>query len=310
MSIKYDCSVVVCNYNPDWEKLRLTLKSIIMQEKCSIQIIVTDDGSENNLFANIKFFFQKNNFAEYKLISSENNMGTVHNILQGLYYCDADLVKPISPGDMLHGRECLQQWVYFMRKQSNYVMSYCDAIYYSWCDRQIVPLKMRTNPQSRNPTAKEYIVYRDLCLGASAMVRRQKWVKYLEKIQGKVIYAEDYSYQLMIYSGEKLINIPKTLLLYEYGTGISTCRDDVWNEKLLNDTNEMNRILLSNTPGLDNKATDIKKYLRIQYLKGWKYRILRVVFYPSKILFRLKWLLFPRTTSRDLDQKFVADLLE
>ena len=47
---KYDISVIIVTYNPKWEKLRTTILSILFQKNINIEIIVSDDGSKNNLF--------------------------------------------------------------------------------------------------------------------------------------------------------------------------------------------------------------------------------------------------------------------
>ena len=42
-----DMSVIVVTYNSEWEKIKITLNSILRQKNISLQIIVADDGSEN-----------------------------------------------------------------------------------------------------------------------------------------------------------------------------------------------------------------------------------------------------------------------
>lgn len=145
---RFDCSVVVCSYCSDWEKMRLTLKSILMQEQCNIQIVVADDGSPDNLFDRIKKYFVQHEFINYKLVTTSENRGTVYNILQGVYACVGEFVKPLSPGDCLHGILALHDWIAFMRSHRDCIMSFCDAIYYHMSDGKFVPLKEFAHPQS------------------------------------------------------------------------------------------------------------------------------------------------------------------
>lgn len=305
-----ECSVVICTYNPVWEKLRLTLKSILMQENCNFEIVITDDGSQDSLFDKIEDYLKKYSFDNYRLIANQYNQGTVQNILRGVITCKGALVKPVSPGDFLHGRDALRQWVDFMREHAEYSMSYCDAIYYHWEENRIVAGKFRANPQSRMPNAKQYLIYRDLCLGASVMVRRKEWITYLNLICGKVVYAEDFSYQLMLYHDKKIINIPKTFLLYEYGTGVSTCHSKFWIDKLKQDRRAMDEILLSSKIGAEAQKIAVDKYLQIPSDNTLKNKWKRVKFCPSKILFRLKWKFFPRMTKDEFDESFVTELLK
>lgn len=304
-----ECSVLICTYQPKWDKLRLTLKSIVMQRDCKVKIVIADDGSENDLTSECRKFFKKNNFCNYEFTKNENNKGTVINILHGLSMCEGRYVKPLSPGDCLHNYHALRTWIDFMNNHKEYIMSYCDAIYYQNIDNMIIPLLRRAQPQSRKPTVKSYLLHRDLCLGASAMIRRCEWLKYLEVLRNKVIYAEDFSYQLMIYCGEKIINISREFLLYEYGTGVSTCQSQYWIEMLKKDEDEMDKILLS-VKGCDeaNKES-VAKYLRIPNENDLKNKISRVIICPSKILFRIKWKIFPRFAPSEINEDYVFELL-
>lgn len=303
-----ECSIVVCTYNPNWEKLYLTLQSVFMQDDCTFQIVVTDDGSEENYFDRIREYFTKHSFDNYKLIANMQNHGTVYNILQGIRACNGELVKPLSPGDFLHGRHALRQWVDYMQAHEEYAMSYCDAIYYKTSRKSVVPMKMISHPQNKMPNAKQYIVYGDFCLGASALVRRQIWLNYLEKLQGKVIYAEDFSYQLMLYCGDKIINIPKPFLMYEYGSGISTSGLDFWAKKLREDNEAICHILLSSKPGKEVEKFNIDQYLKIPKKRTWWCRLKRVMFCPGKIIFRFKTVFFPRKTSMEVDEEFLKKM--
>ncbi|TYZ29944.1 glycosyltransferase family 2 protein [Selenomonas caprae] len=312
--IAVECSVMVCNYCPSWDKLRLTLKSILMQEDCNFEIVITDDGSEDNLFYEIQDFFYKQGFSKYKLVSSPNNNGTVYNVLQGLNACVGNLVRPASPGDFLHGKHVLRDWVDFMHAHTECIMSYCDAIYYHMENGKIVSTKEIAHPQYRNISSGEkvlrkYLLCGDICLGAASMFRRESWIKYLEMIAGKVIYAEDHSYRLMIYCGEQFAHVPRSFLLYEYGTGISTSGSSVWAERLNEDWKKANEIMLSMKPCDEAKRLNVQEFLKIEQKHGWMYRLLRWWICPSRILFSIRKKLFPNRTPTQVDKDFVQELL-
>lgn len=305
----FECSVVVCTYRPNWEKLRLTLKSILMQKDCRFQIVVTDDGSEDNLFNRIQSYFDDNGFTDFKLIANTHNGGTVQNVLHGVYASNGKLIKPISPGDFLHGEDCLRKWVDFMDNHNDYVMSYCDSIYYHWEGGKIVPIKEKANPQSTEPDVLQYIVYDDVCLGASVMVRRQEWLTCLEMIRGKIMYCEDSSYPIMLFQGMKIINMPRVLLLYEFGSGISTGKSIFWHEQIKKDIDATNNILLLLDTGNEKRRIIVRKYLSIPVNGGFVSKCKRIVTCPSIILYRIKRRFFPRKTPIDFDANFVHNLL-
>ena len=297
---KIECSVVVCTYNPDWEKLRLTLKSIIMQENCKYQIVITDDGSRDSLFTRVIDFFSQHNFTNYKLHSNLENKGTVHNVLRGILAASGEFVKVISPGDFLHGKHVLREWIDFMREHQECVMSFSDAIYYRMKDGSIVVTKEFAHPQvidvhgEINPG--QYLICNDICLGAATMVRRDLWIKYLKMIVGKVVYAEDNSYRIMMYCGERFSYIPKSFVLYEYGTGVSTNGNDLWAVRLQNDWKATDEIMLSCQPSEDVKSIHVPEFLKMNVqrsrLTQWKW----CGKYPFILYYKVKSKFNPRKT--------------
>ena len=54
-------------------------------------------------------------------------------------------------------------------------------------------------------------------------------IQYLKRILGRIKYAEDMIYRMMISNGEKMVYFPENVIWYEYGTGISTSKNNKWN---------------------------------------------------------------------------------
>ena len=309
-----ECSVVVCTYKPIWEKLRLTLKSILMQEDCNFRIVVTDDGSEENYFTKIKDYLDKHGFYNYELIASPQNHGTVRNIKQGMNACEGDYVKMISPGDFLHGKAVLRKWIDFMNKHNDCIMSFCDAIYYHIENGNIIATKEYAHPQwadvfKEGTPVLEYIIYGDTCSGAATMLRRDDWIRYLDMMVDKVIYTEDVAYRIMLSCGEKIAHIPEKFLLYEYGTGISTNGSEKWAERISRDFIASDDIILSSNICDDAKCLRIDEYLKIPKNREWKNRLKRVKFSPSHLLYYIKTKIFPKTTPVEMDSDFVQQLM-
>lgn len=55
-----------------------TLDSIIMQEGIEYEVIITNDGSSNNLFDEIITFFKNRCFVYYKIIGHDEKRGTTN----------------------------------------------------------------------------------------------------------------------------------------------------------------------------------------------------------------------------------------
>ena len=65
---KYDFSVIVVTYNAIWDKLKLTLDSIIRQSFENFEIVMADDGSKEDVFDKVEAFFAENNFTRYRIL--------------------------------------------------------------------------------------------------------------------------------------------------------------------------------------------------------------------------------------------------
>ena len=126
----YDISVVVGTYNPNWEKLKATLLSILEQKNISLQIIVSDDGSINPLHTEIKTFFNHIGFSDYKLVVGKRNEGTVCQFYRGICASDAKYVKLFSSGDLLYNDMVLSDWLAFT-KNNNADLTFGDCVCYN-----------------------------------------------------------------------------------------------------------------------------------------------------------------------------------
>ena len=78
-------SVLLVTYNSEWNDIKRTLDSIINQEFDSFELIISDDGSKDNKFAQIKKYMGDNHFDDYKLIEHKENQGTVKNLIRKLF---------------------------------------------------------------------------------------------------------------------------------------------------------------------------------------------------------------------------------
>lgn len=248
----YEVSVIIVTYNPVWEKLIATLKSIIIQRNILLQVVISDDGSRENYFRELKDYFDKISFQNYIMISNSENQGTVINVLRGVQAATGKYVKTISPGDCLTDENVLSSWVEELVIK-NIDWSFSDAIYYKIekgnidiVQEKAYPANIR--PYVRNKTEKcrwNYCVLDDIALGAAIMVKKQVIEKYLRRIVGKVRYAEDNIWRLMMFDGLIGSYFPHPAVYYELGSGISTCGNDLWGKRLEEDWNAATEEMVS-----------------------------------------------------------------
>ena len=240
-------TIVIVSYRPVWEKMRLTLRSVLLQQGVDCHIVVTDDGSDDNLFPQVEQYLQGAGCTRYELVAHEKNQGTVRNVYDGLQHCRTDYVKLISPGDMLYGEHTLADWLH-ETQQRDAAMSFCDAIYYHMEGEEFVSTAEYAHPQnaiaySGGAPIPDYLLYGDIALGAAILCKRSVLQRYLGLLVGKVVYAEDNSYRLMAYCGERFYYYPHDAVLYEFGTGISTAGGDVWGQRIRKDWQAANTIM-------------------------------------------------------------------
>lgn len=303
-----ECSVMICTYNPDFMKLKRTLNSILLQRGCTYKIVITDDGSEENYFQEIEEYFLRHNFTAYEFVQSEHNMGTVQNVFRGLKACEGEYVKPISPGDCLHGYYVLREWIDFMDSHKECILSYSNPVYYLMDDEKLKILSLERHPQSQKIGVRECFFWGDYINGAATFLRTKQWQRYLNEIVGKVVYAEDLTYKIMVFCNETLLPYTKNNILYEYGSGVSTGTSDVWHKRLMRDEYALDRVLnnYNNVAGRES----VKDYLLLRKEKNLLGKIKRNIMYPSKILFKIKRKLFPCKTPREIDRGFVEMILK
>lgn len=290
-----DITIIVLTYNSKWEKLVATLNSICYQKNVNMQIIVSDDGSKNNYYDELESFFKEHKISNYFLNLNKENKGTVKNIASTFHHIQGEFVKLISPGDLLYSDTTLKDM--------------CDSLHSSKCSigfGKILPYnyenKIEVIPLKRNPLCQflydnnnykskdiflDYLVANDTIIGASIIFEREVFIKYMERIRGSLIYAEDFSLRLMVFDGFKIHFMKFFVIWYEYGHGISTTNNSVWGKRLRQDLLNSDKLIKKVNMPLKPMQ---KKYIKliISCEKHTQLRqVLKILYFPKTILFYL-----------------------
>ena len=248
MDNKYKLTVAVISYNPVWEKLRNTLKSIVWQKDVDFEIVVADDGSENDCFDKVEQFFKEKEITNYKLVKNPVNHGIVKNVLSAVNVAEGKYIKLISPGDFLYDEDTLKDFAEFADKNPA-AFYFGNMFYYSVSEDGSVNIHTdKKNPHDLRPwknqdmkkIRKNYLVNRDYICGAASMYNTQKLSAYLTEISSFVTFAEDCSMIYMIANKENAYYTnARGRVWYEYGSGISTQKSDAWNERIGKDNKNL-----------------------------------------------------------------------
>ena len=301
----YETTVIVLTYEPVKSRLWYTLDSILMQKKANFEIIVSDDGSKENYFKEIIKYFENKKFKDYSIVLHNKNEGTVKNVFSAVKLAKGKFVKLISPGDALVSSDTLCLWVEFLKK-SGKQWSFGEALYYTrteenklfltkkYCHPQIIDCYLKHKDEE---CRVNYVGFDDNALGSAVLCQTELMLKYLKKIIGKCIYAEDNSYRLMAFDNILPEYYPRAVIFYEYGTGISTSCDDAWYKKIRNDFESADNIMLSSSKK-DNIQKRIVEINKIKYRTGLFNRI-RKKFFKGQIRMTFYKKFRPRMSKTD-----------
>ena len=91
-------SVALCTYNGD-RFLNEQLASIIHQSRVPDELIVCDDGSNDNTIAILEHFASTTSFPVY-IYRNKNNLGSTKNFEQAIHLCNGDIIALADQDDV------------------------------------------------------------------------------------------------------------------------------------------------------------------------------------------------------------------
>ena len=262
-------SIVVITYEPVWEKLRATLASILSQDFKDYEIILTDDGSKNNLYDKVEKYFKHFEFTRYKFITHAENRGTVKNLISGVGAAEGKYIRDFGPGDMFYSRDTLGK-VYQYMTETDCKIAAGLPIGYTKTDkgRKAVPFNhpfdieaYQKNDEDR--ILRNLILYSDMICGANLVYEKDFFLHYLRRIENHVIYAEDLLQIMSAVEGERASIMPFRMIWYEVDTGSSTKKASPFKKLLLKDVENLFEMLLKEHP--DNKLLQKRQKLGKYY---------------------------------------------
>lgn len=295
-----DISVILCLYNASEAEIKITLNSIVMQESCSWELLICDDGS-NILHKSVIDDYLYEVKGNATCIYNSINMGTVNNILSGINCAKGKYIKPIGQGDYFTQKNSLKEMVSFM-EQNSYYVAFSDMEYFKYVngEKHVIdnikglPIDKGCYLKKSKKRIMENMFYNgDYICGCAAFYERSTLLKYLKKMRGKVIYCEDFSIQLYALDDYDIGFYCKKLVAYEISNGISKN-----NVKICKDTDGITNIMQ------ETYSNNIYVRFRTNYekmLHSKKYIINR-----SRFLYRI--IICPRSLKYILHRKYANNI--
>ncbi len=317
MSDRYpSVSVTVATYNSDIRRTKATIKSIALQQDVDIEIIVSDDGSTENHFTELEEYMSSLGVEKYQLLAHETNQGTVWNVYDAISHATYSYVKTLSAGDFLYDETTLVRWVSFL-EETDAKLSFCNAVGYHHNLIGPEAVQIPAKPQMTFPYTPDadgklpiemqrlwYLWMNDMASGATLLVDRDTFLRYLGKIRGRVKYAEDFCLRLAVADGVGLVHFPENGIWYECEVGVSNTLDDKHRKMIEDDLIAANHVLAEDEEIISKLPNRYKKtFLAYGAMPMGRYRLYKLLLDPRRIQDVKRQASEPRDTDIDILMK-------
>ena len=310
---EYEITTIITTYNAEWKQLKKTVVSAIKQKNLKHQIIVSDDGSDNNYFKELEKLFKMYLFTEYILLDASQNEGTCRNLYKALIKTKSLYCKAIAPGDYYFSDDTLYKW---LDKAISLDSAICfgETACYQNIDRPKTVsifrapqnVKIYDSAYDFKAAYLNYIFLDDAIWGCSVLLKTNIMKKYLGNALTFLKYAEDMVYRIMIVDGMKVVHFNEPVVWYDYGTGISTNGSSKWARILEQEKEKTIKYIIHNNKlkGLTRIRLDIG--LNIIGSKNMKFA--KYLIYPELIYWKMKKNRIKACTSSKYNLDYIRNL--
>jgi glycosyltransferase involved in cell wall biosynthesis len=246
-------SVLMPVYNGD-KYIKEAIQSLLEQTYSNFEIIVIDDGSNDNTQ-----FVVENEFSDSRIhyIRNEKNLGNIENMNKGLNFCHGKYIARMDQDDIALPQRFEKQ-VALMEDDSSIVL--CGTS----LNRFSTEYSIIDNRGGGDEKMKPLLMFDTAVNHPSSMFRRSVLIENNLKYPLDYLYAEDYGlwYQLSKYG--KIVNLPDILLRYRmHGSNLSM----KFNASQFDNMSKVRLIVLSDFLNKTN-LTDSEKQV---YIDKYKY---------------------------------------
>lgn len=222
-------TVLVAQYRPDAAALRRTLASLVLQDTRDFAVVLADDGSPQNYFAESTAYLASHGITEVQAVALPQNGGTVCNVLNGLQKIATRWVLTISPGDYLYDAGTVRWWLEQLQADAPRVAFARQAYYTAQPDPTPVPGETPFDRSPYDPARydgavikRNLLLYDDGISGCGMVYERDLLAEALQTMAGQVRLAEDFALRLFAVQGVRIQRYDRLTSWYEYGGGVST----------------------------------------------------------------------------------------
>ena len=222
-------TVVILQYRPQAGALRRTLASLAMQDTRDFAVVLGDDGSAQDYFAESCAYLAAHGITDVQTAKLSPNGGTVKNAQNAVRTAATRWVLTLSPGDFLYDETTLRWWLGRLQEDAPRAAFGRQAYFASGEAPHPVPGE---SPFDRTPydparydaktICRNVLIYDDGISGAGVVYERELFLSALDKMAGQVRLAEDFALRLFAVQGVRITRYDRLTVWYEYGGGVST----------------------------------------------------------------------------------------
>lgn len=236
-------SVIVITYNQSPQSIFQTLNSIVCQNFDDFEVIISDDGSKVTHSEAIGEYLDNSDFRNYRIITRDNNVGTVKNILEAMLSASGEFVKCIGAGDLLYSPNTLNE-IYDFCKQNRVTLGFGLIKAYSLNNGELsiqpfhAPRNTEVYRKESNSSEKleQLLINDDWLPGSGLFYQKDSLIDLFTILSNdfKVKYCEDLVVPLVLFEGN-IDYLDKYILWYEWGVGISNDGSSAARERMYKD---------------------------------------------------------------------------
>lgn len=222
-------TVIILQYRPDPRALRRTLAALAMQDTRDFAVVLGDDGSAEDYFAESRAYLAEHGITDVQTVKLTPNGGTVKNVQNALRAAKTRWVLTLSPGDFVYDSATIGWWLERLKADAPRVAFGKQAYFTPGDDPQPLPGE---SPFDRTPydpahydaktICRNLLLYDDGISGAGLVYERELLLAAMDKMAGRVRLAEDFSLRMFAVQGVHITRYDRPTVWYEYGGGVST----------------------------------------------------------------------------------------
>lgn len=216
-------SVIVLTYK-NFENIKKNIESILQQDYEHIEILISDDGSENFDREYIEELLKKKkeNIISTKIIKHNQNQGIVKNLNNAIKESKGQYIIPLSQDDCFYSRSSITYIV--ERLDNNLIVSGLRVIKENGKEVQF-PTAKEIEAYKKSENKYEYILLKNNIFSGASTYYNKKIFYINGYFDEKCTLVEDFPYYLKFLRNDGKIEILEKKIIYYGKDGVSSSNE-------------------------------------------------------------------------------------